>query len=478
MQELASVPLFVTADLEGGTGLIFRGGTRFPKAMALGATFTPENARQVGRLTALEAKSIGVNVNFYPVADVNNNPLNPIINTRSFGEDPEQVANMTKAYVEGFQENGLIATAKHFPGHGDTSIDSHLQLPVIRASRERLNRVELLPFQRAIQAGVRAIMTSHLVVPALEPQQDVPATLSKRISTSLLREELGFKGLVFTDAMNMGSLRYLYGNQGAIVQAFAAGADLILFPPSVKRAFQSLKNALQQGKISHSRLDKSVHRILGEKARLGFHRDLSSSLSQIDSVVASPKHLESSQKIIDQAITLVSDKNNALPLSPKQASEVLLLTILDESRLRESRGDVLMSELLRRHRQTQHIEVLPDILDDKLKLIFKRAGEVDYVVVGIYVRTAANKGSLGLSQSEMHLLESLASSETPIYFIFLGSPYLLPLADKLPTYITIYDDYPGAEVAAIKAIFGEIQFRGKLPISLPGLYPIGHGIRK
>lgn len=478
MQELASVPLLITADLEGGTGLIFRGGTRFPKAMALGATFDPENARRVGRMTALEARSIGVNVNFYPVMDVNNNPLNPIINIRSFGENPQQVSRMGVAYIEGFQENGLIATAKHFPGHGDTSSDSHLQLPVITVSRERLERVELLPFREAIRAGVRAVMTAHLVVPALEPRWGVPASLSERISTGLLREELGFDGLIFTDALNMGGLRHHYGEAEAAVGAFSAGADLILFPPSVERAFFGLRDALRQGRIPRARLDESVRRILEVKARLGLHRSPLADLSAIDQQVGSPEQLESSQQIMDRAITLVRDEENVLPFAPGPNAKILLLVLLDQHRPGERRGAAFVAEFLKRHRRTQHLEVFPDDSGEKLDSIREQAKEVDYLVVGTYIRTAANQGDFGLSPGEMQLLESLSKGRKPAAFVLFGSPYLLPLVAQLPTYIVAYDDYPGAELAAVKSILGEIPFRGQLPISLPDLYPVGHGIRK
>jgi beta-N-acetylhexosaminidase len=478
MQELASVPLLITADLEGGTGLIFRGGTRFPKAMALAATFDPETARRVGRMTALEAQSIGVNINFYPVVDVNNNPLNPIINIRSFGEDPQQVSRMAVAYIEGFQENGLIATAKHFPGHGDTSTDSHLQLPVITVSRERLERVELVPFREAIRAGVGAVMTAHLVIPALEPGSAVPATLSERISTGLLKQEMGFDGLVVTDAMNMGGLRHHYGDAEAAVRAFTAGADLILFPSSIQRAFVGLRAALVEGRISQSRLDRSVRRILEVKAGLGLHRGSRSYLSAIDQQVGAPEQLESSQRIMDRAITLVRDEKDVLPFSPEPNARVLLLTLLDERRPRESRGAAFVAQFLRRHRRTQHLEVLPDVSVQQSDSIEELAEDADYLVIGTYIRGAANKGELGLSPGEMQLLERLSRIRRPAAFVLFGSPYLLPLVSQLPTYIVAYDDYPGAELAAVKTILGEIPFLGKLPISLPDLYPIGHGLRK
>ena len=478
MQELARVPLFITADLEGGAGLIFRGGTRFPKAMALGATFDPEIAYQVGETTALEAKSLGINVNFYPVVDVNNNPLNPIISIRSFGEDPEWVSKMAAAYIRGVQENGLLATAKHFPGHGDTSTDSHLELPVIEVSRERMEKVELPPFQAAIEAGVQAIMTAHLAIPALEPEEGLPATLSRRILTDLLRKEMDFEGLVFTDAMNMGGIRARWKDGEAAVLAIAAGADLILYPTSVEATFKGLLQAVRQGKIGEERLNDSVRRILQAKARLGLHQNSLVDIASIDRTVGSPDNQEAAQKIMDEAITLVRDEKGVLPFRPRRDSAVLLLTLLDERRPMESRGLSFVREFRRRRFQTTHVEVLPQASSEELGLIQELAKRVDYVVVGAYIRIAASKGSIELSLNQIELLKNLSELPKPLALVTFGSPYLLTWIPEIPSYILAYDDYPGAELAAVKAILGETPFRGKLPISLPELYPIGHGIQK
>ena len=478
MQELARVPLFITADLEGGAGLIFRGATRFPKAMALGATFDVTVAHQVGETTALEAKSLGINVNFYPVVDVNNNPLNPIISIRSFGEDPARVAQMAAAYIRGVQENGILATAKHFPGHGDTSTDSHLELPVIEVSRERMEKVELPPFQAAIQAGVQAIMTAHLAIPALEPEVGLPATLSRRISTGLLREEMGFKGLVFTDAMNMAGIRARWKDGDAAVLAIAAGADLILYPSSVGATFKGLLQAVRQGKISEERLDDSVRRILQAKARLGLHQSVLVDISSIDQTVGSPDNQEAAQEIMDKAITLVRDEKGVLPFSPRPGAAVLLLTLMDERRPRESRGHSFVREFRRRHSQTVHVEVIPQASAEEISLIQELAKRVDYVVAGAYIRIAASKGTLELSLNQIELLNNLSLLRKPLALVLFGSPYLLSWIPEIPSYILAYDDYPGAELAAVKAILGETPFRGKLPISLPEFYPLGHGIQR
>lgn len=478
IQEMARIPLFITADLEGGAGLIFRGGTRFPKAMALGATSDLASIRRVGEITALEAKSLGINVNFYPVVDVNNNPRNPIINIRSFGEDPTQVAQKAVAYIQGVQENGILATAKHFPGHGDTTIDSHLELPVIEVSRERLDEVELPPFQAAIEAGVQAIMTAHVSIPTLEPEEGLPATLSRRISTDLLRNDMGFKGLIFTDALNMGGIHARWKERDAAVQAFIAGADMILFPLSVKAVFQGLFQAVRQGKIGEDRLNDSVRRILEAKARLGLHQNFLVDLSSIDQKVGSPEYQEEAQRIMDQAITLVRDEKSVLPFSPTRRSTVLLLTLLDERRPRESRGDSFVREFRRRHSKTIHVEVLPRASGDEIALIEELAKRVDYMVVAGYIRTAAYNGSLDLSLNQLELLKNLSQLRPPFAFVLFGSPYLLSFVPELPSYILAYDDHPEAELAAVKSILGETPFGGKLPISLPEFYPLGHGIQK
>lgn len=478
MQEMARIPLFIASDLEGGTGLIFDGATRFPKAMALAATGDPLNAYTTGKITALEARNIGININFYPDVDVNNNPNNPIINIRSFGESPELVSKMAAAYIRGVQENGLLATAKHFPGHGDTSTDSHLELPVIQAGIDRLNRVELPPFRAAIEAGVGAIMAAHIAVPALEGGADLPATLSRPILTGLLRRQMEFRGLVFTDAMTMGGIVNGYKNGEAVVRAFRAGADVILYPPSVKDAFEALLKAVRRKRIQPQRLDSSVRRILEAKARLGlFDRHLVE-LYQVDHKVGSPDYQDAAQNIMNRAITLVRDQKNVLPFSPRRHSSLLLLTVLDEHRYRETRGPTLVREFSKRVPNTIHFEVSPSTSSDEIRLLRELARRVDYVVAGVYIRVAAFKGDLKLSADQIELLRQLSSINKPFACIVFGSPYLLSFVPELPSYLLAFDDYPGAETAAARTVLGELPFRGTLPVSLPEEYALGDGIRR
>jgi beta-N-acetylhexosaminidase len=477
MQDQATVPLLITADFEGGSGLILRGGTRFPKAMAIGATYDPRNAYEAGRVTAREAQAVGVHVNFYPVADVNNNARNPIINIRSFGEDPARVGEMVQAYIRGCQEQGVIATAKHFPGHGDTAIDSHLDLPIIGADRERLNAVELPPFRAAIEAGVGAVMTAHLFVPALEKRQGLPATLSPAILTDLLRKELNFQGLVFTDGMNMGGIVQNFSDEEATVRAFEAGADLILLPPSVEKSYEGLLRAVRHKKIKPERLDDSVRRILEAKARLGLHKTVSVDLARIDEIVACADHEKVAHDIMDRAVTLVRDDKKALPFKGlKDNQELTVITVLDDRRGTDTRGYEFVRNLRERHANTVQYEALPSLSPGEVRYLVELARRTDYVVVGAYIRVSDSKGSIDLAPTQIELLKGLSKIDKPFAFALFGSPYLLSFVPELPSYVLTYDDHPGAELSAAKAIMGEIPFRGKLPISLPDFYPIGHGI--
>src|SRR6266550_5739196 len=318
MQRLAKIPLFTTENFEGGAGYVLYGATRFPLAMAIGATGDTSVAYETAKITAQEGRAAGVNVNFYPVADVQNNAENPIINIRSFGEDPATVARFVAAYVRGAQENGEIATAKHFPGHGDVSADSHLQMPVLDISRQRLETTELPPFKAAVNAGVDAVMTAHIWLPQIEPEKNVPATLSKNIISGYLRDELHFEGVVFTDAMTMRGVTSMFGNKEATLRAVDAGADIILGPPSVEESFDAIKSAVQSGRIPESRIDASVRRILEAKAKLNLQdtKNRYVDVNKLMTAIGTKAHRDFAQQLEDRAITLVRDDRHALPLRP------------------------------------------------------------------------------------------------------------------------------------------------------------------
>lgn len=478
MQRLAKIPLLITADLEGGPGYQFRGATRLPRAMALGATGSEELAYRAGQITAIEGRAMGIHVNFYPVLDVNNNPRNPIINIRSFGEDVALVSRLGQAYIRGAQENGQLATAKHFPGHGDTSQDSHLELPVITVGRDRLERVELPPFRAAIRAGVAAIMTAHIALPHLEPERGVPATLSPAILTGLLRTELGFQGLIFTDAMEMRGIADHFTPEEATLRAVRAGADVILFPMDVERSFTALRRAVERGEIPLERIEASVRRLLEAKARLGLHRNRYVDLDRIEMIVGQQDHQQWARTMIERAITLVRDERRVLPLSLQGAQRVLLLTILDarEGWREGPPGAAFRAELLKRHQNVVEVTIDERTSRETIEVIKKLAGLCDVILANGFIRVAAYKGSIDLTEGQLDLLRFLSTLEKPFVFTLFGSPYALSVVPELPTSILTYEYYPEAERAALRAILGEIPFTGKLPISLPGAYPIGHGL--
>jgi beta-N-acetylhexosaminidase len=477
-QKLSKLPLFITADFEGGAGYRFIGATRLPRAMAMGATDNEDLVYQAGRITAEESRAIGINVNFYPVVDVNNNARNPIINIRSFGSDPALVSRMARGYIRGLQGNGAMATAKHFPGHGDTSTDSHMELPVVDVDRARLDKIELPPFRAAVQEGVGGVMSAHIALPQLMNDK-TPATLAPKMLTDLLRKDLGFKGIIFTDAMNMRGVAAHYPEGEAAVRAVQAGADVILYPPSVEKAFNGIKQAVQSGEIKEARLDESVRRLLAAKQKLGLDKNRFTDIDKLTSLLGSKEHQETAQKIIDSAITLVRDEKRVLPLKLDPNQKVLFISIVDNGEgWREYQpGRTFYTNLLRRHRNATSVNISQETSPAEFELIKKLAAFSDVVIVNAFIRIAAYKGDVDLTDGELGLLKTLSKSSKPFAFVMFGSPYLLTFVPELPTYVLAYEYYQGAEEAALKAVLGEIEFKGKLPIDLPGFYQLGHNVR-
>ncbi|MGH9456667.1 MAG: glycoside hydrolase family 3 protein [Thermoanaerobaculia bacterium] len=478
MQRLSEVPLLITADLEGGLGYVSRGATRLPLAMAIGATGNPDFARRAGEIAASEGRAVGIHVNYYPVVDVQNNPRNPIINIRSFGEDVESVSAMARAYIDGAQSAGQIATAKHFPGHGDVAQDSHLELPVLKLDRERLERIELPPFQAAIDSGVEAVMSAHIWVPAFEEREGIPSTLSRAVMTDLLRGEMGFEGLVFTDAMDMRGVSAHFEVGDATVRAIEAGADVVIFPPDLDVAHAAVVAAVRSGRLSEARLDTSVRRILEAKAKVGLHRGTGVDPLAVSSIVGSEAHRDAAQEMMDAAVTLVRNENGAVPLRGSEDMAVLHVNLLDRSTgWREGPvGNVFADELRRRFPRTVTVQIDDRSGAEEIAAVRKMAQLADAVVVNGFIRVAAYKGSIDMTPGQLELLRHMAGLEKPFVFTLFGSPYLLAAVPELPSYILTYDTHPAAERAAVRAITGEIPFRGKLPVSIPGLYPVGHGV--
>src|SRR5262245_23140044 len=458
LQAESEVPLLVTADFEGGVGFQVEGATRLPRAMAMGASRDPELVFRAGELAAREGRSLGVHVNFYPVVDVNNNPRNPIINLRSFGEDPALVGEMARAYVRGTHAGGMLATAKHFPGHGDTAVDTHLDLPSIDQPRARLDAVELPPFRAAIAGGVDAVMSSHIVLPALDPAPGVPATLSRPILTGLLREELGLDGSVFTEAMEMQAIRDHFPAGEAAARAVRAGADLVLVPPDPEAAFRGIREAVDRGEISREQLDRSVRRILRAKARLGLSRRRDVDLMAIPAEVGGRKRAQMALEVASRGLTLLKDERSSLPLKVRREARVLYVSLVDyASGWREGApARTLLAELRKRCSAVTAVEVSDRTPASELDLVRALGRDAELVVVGTFVRVAAYSGRSDLSPAQIALLEELAVLPSrPAVTLVFGNPYLALLAPKLPAVLVTYEFGDAVEEAAVKALFGE-----------------------
>lgn len=474
LQEKAKIPLLIASDLERGLGNQIDGATLFPPVMSLGAAGSEDLAYRMGKITALEARAIGIHMTYAPVVDVNINPDNPIINVRSFGEDPEQVGRLAVPFIKGCQENGLIATAKHFPGHGDTVEDSHTVLPMVKATRERLDKVEIYPFKIAIEAGVQAIMAAHLSLPALDPTPDVPSSLSKPILTGLLREELGFKGIIVTDAMGMGGVTTLYEPEEAALRAIEAGIDMVLLPPKPKEVIDTLVQAVRSGELSKDRIDLSVKRILEAKARLGLYKQKLVVPGLLDVRIATKAHLKQAEITFEKSMTLVKNEDDVIPLSKENQSMAVLSLSSDPGGYYA--GSTFVNEMKMRCSPVYEFYAEATTGKGYLDEAFKKAGAADVIVIALFSRLRANKGNVDLEMNHIHLIKEMAKLSKSVVVVSFGSPYFLRHFPEVNAYLCAYRYADEAMIAAAKALFGEIDIQGKLPISIPGLFPIGHGL--
>ena len=474
MQRLARLPLIVAGDFERGASMRMTSTVPFPHAMAYAAAGDLEGVRRLGLATAREARAMGVHWVFAPDADVNNNPDNPIINIRSFGEDPQQVARLVRAFIEGARSdpwNQVLVTVKHFPGHGDTATDSHIGLGVVEASRERLDQVELVPFRAAIEAGVDAIMTAHLAVPALEPER-IPATVSRRIMAGLLREELGFQGILTTDAMDMQGLAQMFPPGEAAVRALEAGNDLLLIPQDPRAAVRGVLEALRAGRLSQERIDRSVMKILEAKIRLGLDRQREVSIERIPEALLDPADLESARATARGAVTLVKNEGNRIPLKNPGKS---CWFILSGSRF-STQGLGLLEEL--RSRKVRNATLLdPQLPEAEFAAHANSAAACETVVLAAYVTASAYRGNVELAGNYPAFVKMLLAGGRPVVLIALGNPYLLRACPEAAAYLAAFSTARVSEEAAVRAVLGEAPVTGRLPVTIPGLAPAGFGIK-
>ena len=483
LQRHSKYPLLVAADLETGAGFRFRGAvhiptnialggaTTFPSLMALGATGDPRHAYQLGRITALEARAMGVHVPFAPVLDVNNNPDNPIINIRSFGEDPKAVADLGVAFVRGLRDYGAVATGKHFPGHGDTGTDSRLDLPVINVGRERLDAIEFVPFRAAIAAGMQGIMTAHIAVPEISGET-IPATVSKQVLTGLLRSDLGFDGIVFTDAMDMAAIDRLFPRGESAVRAVLAGADVIVMPRDVKQAIDAIVKAIDDGRLTEARLDESVGRLLRLKEDLGLPQEREVPLEMVPQVVGVPQHMEMAREVAEGSITLIRNERDLLPLLGTRRARVMSVSFRNP-------GDVLSGRYFDgRVRQTYPRLVTRSVDEatnsEAYQALLSRAGRSDLVVVSVYSNYA---GRVDLPQATVEFVNELARKGVTHVVISFGNPYLISRFPDARVYLLAWSSAQVSQQAAADALFGDIAITGHSPIGMDGFFAVGDGIQ-
>jgi len=495
LQGDSKLPLIFAADFERGVPMRLMGATVFPHAMAFGGDGKVEDAEAFGRITAEEARAIGIHWNFFPDADVNSNPVNPIINTRSFGEDPRQVGDLVAAYIKGAHEGGMLTTVKHFPGHGDTATDSHLGVASVNVDRAHLDSIELPPFRQAIAAGVDSVMVAHVTVPSLDSDPNHVATISPVIVSDLLEKQLGFKGIIVSDALDMAGLTHLFANNigRAAVEAFKAGNDLLLIPADFPASYNAMLQAVNSGEISRERLDRSVLKILKIKASLDLQNARMVDTKAIASVVGRPANLAFGQQVADSAVTLVRDNGKVLPLKSKgtvkaglpyttqEETHNQVVAVLFSDDVRTDAGRVFGRELRGRIPDAHVIYVDPRIAAAMSADVLQAVDAAKAVLAAVYIVPSGGKmgNTVAIADATGALLQQLldhAAEKTAV--VAMGNPYLAADFPKIENYMCTFSNASVSELSAVKALFGEIAIRGHLPVSIPNIAQRGSGIER
>jgi beta-N-acetylhexosaminidase len=475
MQKISKTPLLIAADLERGASMRVSGGAQFPYNMAYGAGRDLDAIRYEGLATARQARAVGIHWIFAPVADVNNNPENPVINIRSYGENADDVAQNVAAYIDGAHsdpKNRVLVTAKHFPGHGDTDTDSHMALARVTANRDRLEALEFAPFRAAIAHGVDSIMTAHLSVPALEPDE-IPATVSSKVLTGVLREELNFQNIIVTDAMDMQGLTQMFNAGEAAVRAIEAGADVLLMPVNPETVIHALLSAIEGGRLKRARVEESVLRVLEAKVRVGILKKKLVDLDQISDAMDSQEDAARAQQASDRAVTLVRNEHDLLPLAASAQS--CLIVVVER---RTSAAGTRMIDSYRKFAPKSQISVVDASMNAAaLSAVAGDTSRCSAIVVAGFATVAANRGSVGLNGELTPFLAKLTEGSAPVAIVAMGNPYLLSAFPKTAAYLATFSSTPPSEVSAVKALFGEIAISGRLPVTIPGFAKYGDGLQ-
>jgi beta-N-acetylhexosaminidase len=475
LQRVSRVPLFVGADYERGLRMQMKSaGTPFTNNMGVAAAGDPRAAFEQGRITAREARAVGVNWLFGPVADLNNNPDNPVINVRSFGEDPRRVAEFVSAAVRGTREGGALSTAKHFPGHGDTAVDSHIGLPTIDADRARLDRLELVPFRAAVAAGVDAVMTAHIALPKVTGDE-LPATLSPKVTSDLLRRELKFDGLVVTDSLGMGAITKGFPGGEAAVRSIQAGADVALTPPELKASLDALEEAVGGNRLTRERVDESVRRILRAKHRLGLAERRTVDTAALKHLIERPEALLSASGIAERSITLLRDGRGLLPLNAARAARAAFVVVAADDDPEEGRR--FIPHVQARVPATRVLRADPKTTPAEYEALLSEALKAESIVVAAFVKRAAGKGTVALPERQAEFVRKLVASARPVAVVAFSGPYLVRQFPDATAFMVAYGIEDVVQDAAVRVLFGDAPARGRLPVTVTGLFAAGAGIQ-
>ena len=473
LQNLSKIPMFVAADYERGLGT-FIDGTLFPFNMAVAATENPDYSYQQGRIISFEAKSVGVNMIFAPVLDINNNSNNPIINIRSYGDTPEKVIEYGIPFIKGIQDGGLIACAKHYPGHGNTSIDSHTSLPIIDINSKELYENELLPFKNACDFNVKSIMVGHIVIPSID-SDNTPATFSKKITQNILRDNWNYQGLIITDALEMGALTSKTWHGESAIRAIEGGADIVLLPLDSKEAIKSIQNAVESGRISIDRINQSYDRIMIAKEELGlFDKENNQSWSNVENNVKISDNTKIASLIAEESMTLIKNEESLLPVVPNKYEKVTHLFLSMDDDLR-TRLNLFSNDIQYTHGNVSEIYVNDSISSLGMQDVINKVKKSNLIIVSMLIRIRMNKGMSTIDASHNKLLQELHKLGIPIIGISFGSPYL-PDYSILDSYLCTYGYGSITLKAAADALFGRKNISGKLPVSLNDTYKQGQGL--
>jgi len=470
-QKLTKTPLLIGIDGEWGLGMRFpRTSISFPKQLTLGAIQDNNLIYEMGVEVANQMKRIGIHVNFAPVADVNNNPENPVINDRSFGENQENVASKSFAYMKGMQDNGLMACAKHFPGHGDTDADSHYDLPVIKHDLQRLDSIEMMPFKVLLKQGIESVMVAHLHVPSLDSTENIPSSLSYKTTSGYLRDSFNFDGLIFTDGLEMQGVRKNFPPGKMEAMAILAGNDVLLVPPDLPKAAKTIKEYIDKGKITEIRLNQSVKRILMAKYKHGLSQSPRIVLNNIDREINNSGAKALKKKLIEHSITLARDNETALPLRLKPGNKIASLSIGSNTTTSFQRT---LSEFI----EVKAFNLPSNFSEAKIKQMVNLLKGYEKVIVGVFGMNKYSSKNFGININAIKLLSAL-KQETQIIIDVFGSPYALKFFDNFDCVLVSYADDRVSQVASAKAILGEIHVNGRLPVSAGRSYKYRDGIEK